>query len=69
MSYRVETTVDGITQSELGPIVLEHDGKFEQAVGFTMEKLGEMQRVEFLLYNQRQSSFYLSVHLLIDVEG
>ena len=68
MSYRVEIGIDGVTKSELGPIVLEHGGRFERVVSFTPEKPGGKQKVEFLLYNQRQSGIHDSLHLLVDVE-
>ena len=65
MSYRVEIMVDGITRSELGPVLLEHDGMFEHVVNFTPENHAGEQTVEFLLYNQRQSDIYDTLYLLV----
>ena len=67
-SYRVETRIDGVTQSELGPIALEHGGRFERAVSFPPEKPGGEQKVEFLLYKQGQIAVYQSLYLWVDVE-
>lgn len=68
ISYRVEIRIDGVIQSQLGPIVLIQGEKFEEAVSFTPEKAGKKQKVEFLLYNQKQSRIYDSLYLLVDVE-
>jgi len=68
-SYRVETRIGGVTRGELGPIMLEHGGRFERFVSFTLEKPGTEQKVEFLLYKQGQSGIYESLHLLVDVAG
>jgi len=68
-SYRVEIRVDGVTEGELGPIMLEHGGRFERVASFTPEKPGGGQKVEFLLYKQGQSGIYESLHLLVDVAG
>lgn len=66
--YRVEVRIEGVTNSELGPIVLKHGEKFERITTFTPNKPGFRQKVEFLLYKQGQSDIYDSLHLLVNVE-
>ena len=66
-SYRVEIKTGEVTADVLEPIVLEHGEQFEQPVTFTLNKPGDEQRVEFLLYKEGQSGIYDSLHLLVDV--
>ncbi|MFC1937453.1 DUF1616 domain-containing protein [Chloroflexota bacterium] len=49
MSYRVEVVVDGTRQTEIGPVLLENEEKWEQEVSFTPVRTGRL-KVEFLLY-------------------
>ena len=67
-TYRVEIKIDGLINSELGSVTLEHSGKWEEIVGFTLDRAGDRQRVEFLLYKQGQSEAYRRLHLWIDVQ-
>ena len=50
MTYRVEVAIDGVKNNELGPMTLDHDGKWEEIVSFTPVWAGDNQKVEFLLY-------------------
>lgn len=68
MSYRVVTTLNGIRNSEIGPIVLEHNEKWEGKVSFVPQITGKKQKVEILLYKNAQVEPYLDpLHLWIDV--
>ena len=68
VSYQVEVQINGIQASLFGPIVLEHDGKWEQEVSFTPNVSGVNQKVEFLLYkNGAAEPSEESLHLLINV--
>ncbi|MCL0052922.1 DUF1616 domain-containing protein [Dehalococcoidales bacterium] len=67
VNYRVEVRINGIRNSEIGPVVLEHDKKWEGEVSFTPEVAGKEQKVEFLLYKDREAEPYLKLHLWIDV--
>lgn len=68
VSYRVEVRIDGMTNNKIGPIVLEHEEKWEGEVSFTPEVAGEKQKVEFLLYKDGEPKPYLEpLHLWIDV--
>ena len=58
-TYRVEVLCNGqrlslrigdATLDELGPIVLQHEEKWEQEIGFAPSGLGDGQKIELLLY-------------------
>ncbi len=59
MSYRLEIRIDGVKNSEVGTIKLEHDEKWEKTVSFTPVKRGDNQTVELLLYKNGESEPYL----------
>ncbi len=67
VTYRVEVTIDGVENNEVGPVTLDHDGKWEEIMGFTPGKAGDKQKVEFLLYRQGQNEVYQRLHLWVDV--
>ena len=67
VTYRVEVAIDGVKNNEVGPVTLDHDGKWEEIVGFTPDKAGDKQKVEFLLYRQGQNEVYQRLHLWVDV--
>ena len=67
-SYRVEISINGAKQNEMGPIELERGQRSEKTVNFMLEKAGENQRVDFLLYTQKQSSVYESLYIPVKVE-
>ena len=59
--------IDGVKNNEVGPVTLDHDGEWEEMVGFTPERAGDTQKVEFLLYKQGQNEVYQRLHLWVDV--
>ena len=67
VTYRVEVVIDGVKNNGVGPVTLDHDGKWEKIVGFTPDKAGDNQKVEFLLYRQGQNEVYQRLHLWVDV--
>ena len=67
VTYRVEVVIDGVKNNEVGPVTLEYDGEWEGIVGFTPDRAGDKQKVEFLLYRQGQSEVYQRLHLWLDV--
>jgi len=67
MSYWVEVIVDGITNQEIGPVAVVDQEKWEQEVSFTPVKVGENQKVEFLLFRQGQSEVYQMLYIWVDV--
>jgi len=50
VSYRLEVRINGLKNNEVGPIVLEHEEKWESEISFVPQVAGEKQKVEFLLY-------------------
>jgi len=68
LTYRVEATVEGVNNSEVGPVTLEHGEKWEGIMRFAPNRVGDDQKVEFLLYRLDQNQVYGSLYLWIDVE-
>jgi len=67
VTYQVEVAIDGVKNNEVGPVALDHDGEWEEIVGFTSGRAGDNQKVEFLLYKQGQNEIYQRLHLWVDV--
>jgi len=66
--YWAEVTIDEEKVTEVGPITLDHEQKWEEEVSFVPQVSGENQRVEFLLYKNGEVKPYLEpLHLWIDV--
>ena len=69
VSYRLQVRIDGVVNNELGPLVLGHDEKWEEVVGFTPHRAGDNQKVEFLLYRGDESMLYQApLHLWVNVK-
>jgi len=67
VTYRVEIVVDGVKSSDLEPVTLGHNEKWEKVVTFVPDRPGDNQKVEFLLYRLDQNDVYHRVHLWIDI--
>ena len=67
-SYLVEIVIDGVSYSEEGPLNLENDEKWESEVTFQVDKPGDNQKVEFLLFKNEQTEIYRSLNLWMDVK-
>ena len=68
VSYRVEVRIGGEKNNEVGPIVIENEGTWEEEIGFIPQIPGEHQRVEFLLYKNGESEpCFEPIHLWADV--
>ena len=67
VTYRVEVMVDGVKNREIEPVPLKHNEKWEGIVVFTPHRVGNSQKVEFLLYKQGQNEAYQRLHLWLDV--
>jgi uncharacterized membrane protein len=67
-SYIVEIKIDGIVNGTLGPITMDLDEKFENEVSFIAQKVGDNQKLEFILYKDGQNEPYLNLFLWIDVK-
>ena len=69
VSYRLQVRIDGVINNELGPLVLGHDEKWEEVVAFTPHRVGDSQKVEFLLYRGDESMPYQApLHLWVNVK-
>lgn len=66
-TYRVAVVVDGVSSSEVGPILLEDNDEWQTTIAFTPTRAGSNQRVEFLLYKNGESQVYLRLHFWVDV--
>lgn len=66
VSYRVEITIGGNKHSEITQVVLGQEERWEQEVSFTPDKVGENQKVEFVLYKNGEPCSRL--HLWVDVK-
>lgn len=67
LTYRVEVVIDGVKNSEVGPVTLEYGRKWDGVVNFIPSRVGDNQKVEFLLYRHDQNEVYQKLHLWIDV--
>lgn len=48
-------------------IKLDHEGKYENPVSFSVKQTGQKIKVEFLLYRSSDSEPYRNLHLWVDV--
>ena len=67
-TYWVEVTIDGVKNNEVEAVTLNEGEKWEGIVGFTPDKTGDNQKVEFLLYRQGWDGIYQRLHLWVDVQ-
>jgi uncharacterized membrane protein len=58
VSYRVVVSLDGVTQTELGPIVLADEEVWEQAITLTPQQSVGEQKAEFFLYARGNDELY-----------
>lgn len=77
-TYRVEVRLDGETLpvwldgeqvESVGPVVLQHDERWEQEIGFAPTGPGDEQKVEFVLYLDGEPYFEDGKHLHLWVDG
>ena len=69
LSYRLEIRTDGVISGGIEGVQLEADQKWEEEVAFIPERIGDRQKVEFLLYRQGRDEVYESLYLWVDVGG
>jgi uncharacterized membrane protein len=67
-AYRIEIVIDGESIGQVGPVNLDADETWEQAVTATPKRKGENQKLEFLLYKNTGADVYESLHLWIEVK-
>lgn len=67
--YRVDVLIDDKKLTDMGPMVLGDEEKWEANVILLPEVVGENQKVEFLLYSNRELQPHMDpLHFLIDVK-
>lgn len=67
VSYTAKILIGDEENKPIGPIVLEHEEKWEEKIGFTPLKPGKNIKVQFLLFRDEQPEPYRDLHLWIDV--
>ncbi|MBA7677352.1 hypothetical protein ES703_85609 [subsurface metagenome] len=67
-TYWVEVAIEGAKSNEVGMVTLEGGEKWEGVVGFAPDRVGDNQKVEFLLYKQGWDGVYQRLHLWVDVK-
>jgi len=67
-TYWVEVTIDRVKNNEMRTVTLKNGEKWEGIAGFTPDKAGDNQKVEFLLYRQGQEGVYHRLRLWVDVQ-
>jgi uncharacterized membrane protein len=67
-SYEIKVTYDGTETQSIGPILLSDGGKWTNDVTLTPSKIGNNQKVEFLLYKGEEPAPYLALHLWMNVK-
>jgi uncharacterized membrane protein len=69
LSYIIEVSINRVKTGETGPLPLEHGQKYEAAIGFTPETIGDKQLVEFTLYiNGEPESYLKPLQLWVNVK-
>lgn len=67
ISYQLEVRINGVVTNEVGPVTVADGAKWQEIVGFTPDRVGDKQKVEFLLYKPGQSGVYQRLRLWLDV--
>jgi len=67
-TYRVEVAIEGVKSNAVGMVTLGDGEGWEGVVGFVPGRVGDNQKVEFLLYKQGWDGVYQRLHLWVDVQ-
>lgn len=67
VDYRVDIRAAGKIIGQVDRIALDHEGKYESPLQFSLEEPGEDIKVEFLLYRGDGGEPYRTLHLWVDV--
>lgn len=67
VEYRVEIRAADKVIKTMDSIKLDHEGKYENPVSFSVKQTGQKIKVEFLLYRSSDSEPYRNLHLWVDV--
>jgi uncharacterized membrane protein len=69
VNYQIAVVINGVTSTEIGPLMLLNGGTLQREITFESDRLGDNQEVELRLYKQGQSEVYRSLRLRVDVKG
>ncbi len=68
--YRIEVRINGTKKNEVGPVVLDNEGKWENTLSFIPDTVGDNEKVEFFLYKDNDTEPPAEqLHLWIDVKS
>jgi uncharacterized membrane protein len=65
--YTGKVTIDGVNNIALPTITLAPEQNQEQVISFTPTKVGQSQKVEFLLFKNAETEPYLTLHIWVNV--
>lgn len=66
--YNIEIRIDGITAMTIKSPLLSNDEKYETIATFEPQKVGDNQKVEFLLFKNEETEPYTQLHIWVDVK-
>lgn len=66
VEYRAEIRAGEDVIGRVDGIALDHEGKYESPVGFSLKEPGQKIKVEFLLYRKAGGDPYRTLHLWVD---
>ncbi len=67
VDYKVEIRVADKVIKSIDSIKLDHEGKYENPLSFSVKETGQKIKVEFLLYKKDETDRYRNLHLWVDV--
>ncbi len=67
MKYDIEVRIDGAEYKKVGSLILTNEEKWENRISFISQKVGNNQKVQFLLYKNREHKPSETLHLFINV--
>lgn len=68
-SYNLQVQLKSEILEEIGPIMLDNNGKWESPITFMPKEPGDQQKAEFLLYKNGEATSSMSLHFWISVQG
>ncbi|MBN2097975.1 MAG: DUF1616 domain-containing protein [Dehalococcoidia bacterium] len=67
VAYTIEVMIDGESVANIGPVQLSNGEKWEDKVSVVPTRVGSGQKVVFLLYKDKGTEPYLTLHIILDV--
>jgi len=67
VSYRIEIRINGMANNKVGLVKLNPDEEWQKVMSFTPNRVGDRQKIQFLLYRQGQGEVYRELYLWINV--